>query len=230
VVRPKVRRVTSDTANPTTHTARDTDNETRPRHGSRRRCSNPKNKPGGCRGFAKRHSDPAACRDCDGADRTTKRRRVDGETGAITTKNTGIVRVPDRVAALLDGTLDVSELDEEELARGYPRAADGSVRNPAQVIPRQVFNRLQRELFERANRELKSGLVDVAKMMVSFANNTELDPKVRVDCGKWVTERIMGKPEQSLTLDVRKYETIFEGTDRSVYDLSEDDPDDGREA
>lgn len=202
---------------------RDSAGDNRPRHGERKRCSEDD-----CNDFARRHSEK--CTKHGGGTRAFKKHKADPDTGEVTSRLTGSVRIPPRVAALLDGEIDVHELDDEELARGYPRAVDGTFKGkPPDVIPRHMYNRMQRELFERANRELKSGLVDVAEMMIGFARNTELDPKVRMDCAKWVFERIMGKPEQALSVDVKKYETIFEGIDRDAL-RTDGTGDDGRDA
>jgi uncharacterized protein YecE (DUF72 family) len=118
---------------------------------------------------------------------------------------------------LLDGTLDLAELDEEELARGYPRAADGSFRNPPVVIPRAIHARMMRELFERANQKLRENLTEATTTMTSIMNNTEYDPKVRMDAAKWVVERLMGKtPDVNVTIDEKRYEGLFNRIERSL--------------
>jgi hypothetical protein len=118
---------------------------------------------------------------------------------------------------LLDGTLDIGELDEEELARGYPRAADGSFRNPPVVIPRAIHARMMRELFERANLKLRENLTEATSTMTSIMNNADLDPKVRMDAAKWVVERLMGKtPDVNVTIDEKRYEGLFNRIERSL--------------
>jgi hypothetical protein len=122
----------------------------------------------------------------------------------------------------------VEDLDEEELARGYPRAEDGSFRCPPNVVPRSLHNRMVRELFDRANRELKGGLVEVAQYMMAIVRNEEIDPKVRLSAAQWVFERVMGKvPDVQLTAEMKRYEMVFEGVDRSF--LETEPVDDGRE-
>lgn len=125
--------------------------------------------------------------------------------------------VPPRIQSLLDGTLDISELDEEELARGYPRAADGSFRNPPVVIPRAIHARMMRELFERANLRLRENLTDAASVMAQIMNNPELDPKVRMDAAKWLIERVMGKtPDITVTVDEKRIDRLFERLERDA--------------
>lgn len=116
---------------------------------------------------------------------------------------------------LLDGRLDIAELDEEELARGYPRASDGSFRNPPVVIPRAIHARMMRELFDRANRKLRENLGEAAATMVSIINNPEIDPKIRLDASKWLIERTMGKtPDIQVNVDEKRYEKMFDRLER----------------
>jgi len=72
-----------------------------------------------------------------------------------------------------------------------------------------------RELFERANKTLKENLGHAANVMVAIMNNTELDPKVRMDAAKWLVERIMGKtPDVTVTIDEKRYERLFDRLER----------------
>ena len=189
--------------------------EGRPSHGRRKRCSNPKGKPQGCKGFARRGTD--ACYHCGGGTRAEKKHEIDPDTGATRTRARGLVAIPPRIQMLLDGTLDISELDEEELARGYPRASDGSFRSPPVVIPRAIHSRMMRELFERATRQLRENLSDAAATMTSIMNNPENDAKVRMDAAKWLVERVMGKtPEVNVTIDEKRYENLFTRLEREA--------------
>lgn len=189
--------------------------EGRPKHGQRRRCSDPTGK--GCKGFARRNSVPPLCTHCGGGTRAATQHTVDADTGEPTRRARGLVAIPPRIQALLDGTLPVEELDEEELARGYPRASDGSFRNPPVVIPRAVYARLQRELFDRAGRELRENLVSAAETMTSIMLNPEIDAKVRMDAAKWLTERVMGKtPDVTVNVDEKRYEKLFERLERGA--------------
>jgi len=130
---------------------------------------------------------------------------------------------------LLDGTLSVEDLDDEELARGYPRAEDGTFRGRPAVIPTAVHQRVQRELFARAGEALKQNLVKAAETMASIAADADQDPKVRMDAAKWVIERIMGKsPEVTVQVEEKAYQKLLDKMDRNAIPL--DELDDGREA
>lgn len=195
---------------------------TRPTHGARRRCSDPNDK--GCRRFARRNSVPPTCHVCGGGTRAETKHNPDG-----TKRQRGLINVSPRVAALLDGTLDVADLDEEELARGYPRAEDGSFRGRPTVIPTSVHQRIQRELFQRAGEKLKTNLLAAVEAMTSIASDIDADPKDRIKAAQWVVERLMGKtPDVQVTMEEKRYEKLLEQMDRDAIPMEDDG--DGREA
>ena len=194
----------------------------RPQHGARRRCSDPKGT--GCKQFARRNTVPATCAKCGGGTRAETKHNSDG-----TKEQRGLINIPPKVAALIANPDLVAELDDEELARGYPRAEDGSFRGRPAVIPTSLHQRIQRELFARAGQTLRENLLGVAETMTSIAQNVELDPAVRVRAAQWVFERIMGKtPDVQITIDEKRYEKVLTELDRTAIEV-EFEPD-GREA
>ncbi len=187
----------------------------RPQHGARRRCSDPNAT--GCKQVARRNTVPAMCSRCGGGTRAAKKHTLDEETGQPVTTNRGMVTIAPRVQALLDGTLKVEDLDEEELARGYPRAADGSFRGAPVVIPRVIHNRMMRELFDRAGAKLRENLTAAVDNMTAIANNPENDPKVRLDASKWIIERLMGKtPDVTVAMEEKRYERVLDRMNRDA--------------
>ena len=201
--------------------------EGRPRGGARKRCSDPKGK--GCRGFARRNSD--LCYSCGGGTRAAKRHTVDPDTGARTTTARGLVSVPDRVQQLLDGRLDPADLDDEELARGYPRASDGSFRGAPSVVPRSLHDRMARELFSRANVSLRENLNKAVEAITQIALNEDNDPKIRFQASQWVVERVMGKtPDVQISVEEKRYQKLFEEMDRESVVIEGEIVEDGRTA
>lgn len=195
---------------------------TRPQHGARRRCSDPHDR--GCKQVARRNTVPAMCARCGGGTRAAKKHTLN-EDGVPVTKTLGKVSIPPRVQALLDGTIGVEELDDEELARGYLRAADGSFRGPPAIIPRAIHTRMMRELFDRAGAELRTNLIKVTKQMVSLATDPDVDPAVRLRASQFVIERLMGKtPDVQVSVDEKRYEKLLERMDREaiVIDVESD--------
>lgn len=200
---------------------------TRARHGARARCSDPSGV--GCRNFARRHSQPLTCAECGGGTRAEIKHLPDG-----TRQHRGVIQVSPRAQALIDGTIDIEELDNEELARGYPRASDGTFRGrPPQIIPTAVHNRMRKELFERAEVQLKKDLPDAAAFMSKVIANEEVDIKTRLDAAKWLIERVMGKnPTQiQISADAPFMELLEElhrdpGPDKDFIDVDAEVVDD----
>lgn len=76
---------------------------------------------------------------------------------------------------------------------------------------------MMRELFERANLRLRENLTDAASVMAQIMNNSELDPKVRMDAAKWLIERVMGKtPDITVTVDEKRIDRLFERLERDA--------------
>lgn len=164
------------------------------------------------------------CANCGGGTRAQTKHNGDGTSTAR-----GLITIPKRVQDLLDGTISVEDLDEEELARGYPRADDGTFRGRPTVIPTSLHQRIQRELFARAGEELKANLLKATATMTNIANNPEMDPKDRLKAAQWVIERIMGKmPDVTVSVDEKRYEKLLDRMDRGAIPMDEDG--DGREA
>ncbi len=185
----------------------------RARAGARRRCTDPTDK--GCKQFARRGTVPPVCSGCGGGTRAQKKHTIDPESGAQVTRSRGLINIPPRVAALLDGSLDVADLDEEELAHGYPRAADGSFRAPPTVIPKSLHDRMVRELFSRADQELKQNLLKVTQQMTKIATDPDVDAATRLKASQYVYERLRGKvADVVVTGDVKEWEEVLEGVYR----------------
>lgn len=173
---------------------------------------------------------PATCSKCGGGSRAGTKHELDPDTGAVRTKKRGLVAIPPRVQQLLDGEISVEELDDEELARGYPRAVDGTFRGAPSVVPRSIHDRMVRELFTRASRHLKENLTDAVKNMTEIANNKDLDPKVRLQASQWIVERIMGKsPDVQITVEEKRYEKLLDRIHWEGMVVNGEVIDDGRE-
>lgn len=208
----------------------------RPSHGNRKRCTcagsnactrHTEAKP--CAQFARRGTVPATCHACGAGTRAQAKHELDENGNQRTTKR-GLISIPPRVQALLEGTLSVEELDDEELARGYPRAEDGSFRGRPAVIPTIVHQRIQRELFSRAAEKLRANLLGATETMTAIALDTEQDAATRMKAAQWVIERIMGKtPDVAVTMDEKRYERLLDRMDRGAIPIEEDESD-GREA
>lgn len=69
-----------------------------------------------------------------------------------------------------------------------------------------------RELFARANRELRKNLNKTVEAMSKIALDPNVDAATRLRAGQWLVERVMGKvPDVAITVEEKRYEKLFEG-------------------
>jgi len=196
----------------------------RARHGARKRCSDPAGT--GCRGFARRNHD--ACYDCGGGTRNQAKHLEDG-TMLLRNK----VPVSPRVQALLNGQIDVEELDDDELVRGYMRSRDGSFKGRLpRVVPKAIHDRMIRELFARADDMLRSSLLDAVTVMSEVAADKNATPGERLKAAQWIYERVRGKvpTDVHITGEMKPYEELLDDVHRGapIVDLGTVNGDDDR--
>lgn len=112
------------------------------------------------------------------------------------------IRVRGRYAQLLAGTLSVEDLDDEELARGQLRSADGTWRGrPPKAIPQEMVQRMRREWLGRAEAKLRAALLESGLgTLVELADNELIDPGVRLRAAQTIIERTMGKVPDKVVL------------------------------
>lgn len=95
---------------------------------------------------------------------------------------------------LLSGMISVEELDDEELARGQCRDRNGGfTASPPAMVPKEMHDRMVRELFDRADQQLRENLLDVVSTMTDIAKGTAYEPADRIKAATWVFERVRGK-------------------------------------
>jgi len=128
------------------------------------------------------------------------------------------VQVSARVDDFIAGRITVEELDDEELARGYPRSANGRFAVPPKVVPRALHTRMIRELFKRADVMLKKSLVDCVETLTEIATNPEAEHKDRIKASIFVLERVMGKTPEVVHVGVEEkpYQSILNKIDRDM--------------
>ena len=93
--------------------------------------------------------------------------------------------------------ITVEDLDDEELAMGGFRSnKNGKVYRPKNV-PREIMQAMQKAIFERANAELKGGVVKAAKTLVDLATDDTVDDASRLRASQDSQERNLGKAKQT---------------------------------
>jgi hypothetical protein len=140
-------------------------------------------------------------------------------------------RVPDRYQKLIDGSLDVTDLDDEELFRGLLRNADGHIRGtPPNAIPWVMHKAAMDHVAQRLERTISGSMPDIIDSLIrlatgDFDNDTGVAMDVQAKAAMYLADRILGRPTERKEMSVQvhaKWEQAFEGGSL-VVDL--EDPD-----
>jgi hypothetical protein len=97
-----------------------------------------------------------------------------------------------REAMFKAGKLPVEDMDEEELARGQVRRADGTWTN-YRTVPQAIFQNMITELFKRADQRLRENLLTAVDTMAEIASGSAYEPEVRIRAAQFIYERVRGK-------------------------------------
>lgn len=121
-----------------------------------------------------------------------------------------------RMLMLLSGEIEVEDLDEDELARGMCKNPDGSFpRRQPELIPKMMFDRMQRELFSRADEALRNNLMNAVGSIAQIAADPSADPGQRLKAATWLFERLRGKTPDVIQLSAQKpYEELLDSVHR----------------
>lgn len=105
----------------------------------------------------------------------------------------------------------IEEWDMEELARGRPRAKDGTFKGPKPSwITREVHERSMERFKAAIKSDMNATTVDAMTAIRGIINNDEVDDKgkplvpasTKLDAAKFLLEHVVGKPKQHLEADV----------------------------
>lgn len=129
---------------------------------------------------------------------------------------------------LLDGVITVEDLDDEEIAKGQLRAADGSFKGrPPNYLPREIAMAWARE-GQKRHQLWVAGMVGEAQDTVRDLNKRSLSPAdaTRLKAAFWILERYAGKTPDRVEVkaEVQTWEHVVEDI---LVDVEEDDDDFG---
>lgn len=129
---------------------------------------------------------------------------------------------------LIQGELDVSELDNDELQYGTTKCDDGkfSVRAAYQAakMPPKVRNAIRRELMKRATHMMEGALLDATGRIIDIATSPLSDDKDAMKAAEWLIHRTMGKtPDVIVHTQEKPWEVL-------VSDISRGSREDSRVA
>lgn len=118
-------------------------------------------------------------------------------------------KVP-REIAFRYGHLPVEELDDEELARGQVRKANGSfTRN--KVVDTKIHDAMVRQLFKRSDEKLRENLLVAVDTMAEIASGTAYEPADRLRAAEFIYKTVRGPTpvKVDVTVDAKPFENVL---------------------
>ena len=116
----------------------------------------------------------------------------------------------DEVELLYDGR-GIDTWDMEELARGRPRAVDGTFKGKAPAyINRSIHEQIVKRFEEIVREEMNGHTVEALKVIGELLKSVEVDEKnkpivaagTKLDAAKFLIEHVIGKPKQRMETDI----------------------------
>lgn len=116
----------------------------------------------------------------------------------------------DEIQLLYEGR-GIDTWDAEELARGRPRASDGTFKGKAPAfIDRNLHEQIVKRFEEIVRQEMNAYTVDALRVVGKILDNEEVDDKnkplvaagTKLDAAKFLIEHVIGKPKQRMETDI----------------------------
>lgn len=101
------------------------------------------------------------------------------------------------------GKLPMEELDDEELAKGQLRLADGTF-TQARFVPATMHDQMVKRLFERADQKMREGLMDMVDTMMDIARGDAYEPADRLRAAEFVFKWLRGNQPVRVEIGVDK--------------------------
>ena len=91
------------------------------------------------------------------------------------------------------GIIPVSELSDEEIARGQVRMDNGTFSPTSPALSNRIQSAIRAEFFKRADRFVQENVMDMLKEMRNIALSIVSEDKDKITAIQWMTERVLGK-------------------------------------
>lgn len=121
-------------------------------------------------------------------------------------KDAGLDPAPVRWAQLLDGTITVRDLDDEELERFRMRSKDGLMSGRPAMVPSHIAQAMRSEGIRRFQETIENSLLKIADTLLDIMENGEKDSD-KIRAADILSNRILGKAPETITV---RAETGFE--------------------
>lgn len=105
-----------------------------------------------------------------------------------------------RWSMLLDGTLTVHDLDDEEVNKMRVRGADGGFSGSRQAMPSHLAVEFHREIVRRAEKELRGNLGKAAELLGKVIDDPEARHSDKIKAAQILFDRVLGKTPETVVL------------------------------
>lgn len=138
-------------------------------------------------------------------------------------KAEGRERAGVRWAKVLDGTLTVKDLDDEEVRRGQVRGADGGFTGTRPAVPSHLVEQFHKEHLARVMSKFKDGVGDAVQLLVDAVTDPDVKMETRVKAADMLINRVFGKAPETIRIQGADR---FEGVVAEAVGLERNIPDD----
>lgn len=133
-----------------------------------------------------------------------------------------VIQVGKRNSAILRGEEDLTIWSEEELIRGQRKSASGKWQGTRpKVVPTVLHDELVKRKMTKAYELLSESVLDAVQVLVDVAKDKEADPSVRIKAATEILNRTVGKPKESVLLQLEP-QSAFDKFGETVVTWVED--------
>jgi hypothetical protein len=126
----------------------------------------------------------------------------------------------ERWAKLLDGTLDVKDLDDEELARMQVRGRDGGFAGRKRSVPSHLAQKMKDEAIRRAQEQFRLFAPKAVKRLLEIADDPDTKPADAIRALDIALNRGLGKTPETVKIIQDRWGDMLD--DVSAMDVDRD--------
>ena len=119
---------------------------------------------------------------------------------AAQAKAEGRMSGTERWARLLDGSLTVHDLDDEEVARMKVKGRDGSFGGSRRAIPSHLAQQFHQEIIRRAEADMRGSLSKAVALLGKVIDDPEARHSDQIKAAQLLMDRVMGKTPETVVL------------------------------
>lgn len=135
------------------------------------------------------------------------------------------VRVGPSTKAIMEGEVDVSQFDDEELRRGRQRDRNGQFRGkPSTVVPRAVYEELRRRTVTEFYEMVRQELMPSMEVVVAMAKGEIPADPTRLKAAENIVNRFVGKVPETVNLNAIEKKPWEDAIEAGItYDVQRDE-------